>query len=118
MQFISESIDLVLERFDSINSSDDFLGSKEGLMRLDAISMRLQSIGEALKNIDKREHDFLLHAADKEYWKQIIRTRDFIPHHYIDLDSEIIFEICQNELLPLRKKIFKLQSLLKNNSAY
>ncbi len=31
------------------------MDSKEGITNLDAISMRLQSIGEALKNIDKRD---------------------------------------------------------------
>ena len=60
LQFILESISLIKKRFDGILNSDDFLASDDGLMRLDAISMRLQSIGEALKNIDKREIEIAL----------------------------------------------------------
>ena len=52
LQFILESISLIKKRFDGILNSYDFLASDDGLMILDAISMRLQSIGEALKNIE------------------------------------------------------------------
>ena len=41
LQFILESISLIKKRFDGILNSDDFLASDDGLMRLDAISMRL-----------------------------------------------------------------------------
>jgi uncharacterized protein with HEPN domain len=112
ISFILESISLIKERFEIINSSDDFLDSSDGLMRLDAISMRLQSIGEALKNIDKRESDFLLQVADKMYWSKIIKTREILTHHYIDIDAETIYSICDEKLDELEDKILKLSSLL------
>jgi len=90
LKFILESIALIKNRFEVIQVSDDFLQNDDGLMRLDAISMRLQSIGEALKNIDKRDRDFLLSVADKTYWSNIIKTREILTHHYIDIDSETI----------------------------
>ena len=105
LQFILESISLIKKRFDGILNSDDFLASDDGLMRLDAISMRLQSIGEALKNIDKRDREFLLEIADKIYWSNIIKTREIITHHYIDIDSETIFMICDEKLDDLENKI-------------
>ena len=86
INFILESIKLIKERFEAIKVSDDFLANNDGLMRLDAISMRLQSIGEALKNIDKREKELLLQVADKTYWSKIIKTREILTHHYIDID--------------------------------
>ena len=98
LKFISESIVLIEERFKPIENSDDFMKDDDGLMRLDAISMRLQSIGEALKNIDKRDHLFLLQIADKLYWSKIIKTREILTHHYIDIDSEIIYNICDEKL--------------------
>jgi uncharacterized protein with HEPN domain len=49
LSFILTSIQMIQRRFKDINSSDDFLDNDEGLDKLDAISMRLQSIGEALK---------------------------------------------------------------------
>ncbi|WP_295055883.1 HepT-like ribonuclease domain-containing protein [Sulfuricurvum sp.] len=81
IDFILESLRLINKRFISIKSSDDFLDSDEGLEKLDAISMRLQSIGEALKNLDKRQSELLLQVADKEYWSKIIRTREILTHH-------------------------------------
>ena len=113
LQFILESISLIKKRFDGILSSDDFLASDDGLMRLDAISMRLQSIGEALKNIDKRDREFLLQIADKIYWSNIIKTREIITHHYIDIDSETIFMICDEKLNDLENKISILLNKLQ-----
>ena len=113
LQFILESISLIKKRFDGILNSDDFLASDDGLMRLDAISMRLQSIGEALKNIDKRDREFLLEIADKTYWSNIIKTREIITHHYIDIDSETIFMICDEKLDDLENKISILLNKLQ-----
>lgn len=113
LQFILESISLIKKRFDGILNSDDFLASDDGLMRLDAISMRLQSIGEALKNIDKRDREFLLEVADKTYWSNIIKTREIITHHYIDIDSETIFMICDEKLDDLENKISILLNKLQ-----
>lgn len=113
LKFILESIGMIKDRFEGINNSDDFMYSKEGMMRLDAISMRLQSIGEALKNIDKRDRDFLLEVADKTYWSNIIKTREIITHHYIDIDAETIFMICDEKLQDLENKISILISRLK-----
>lgn len=110
LNFILESISLIKDRFDSINDSDDFLKNKDGLMKLDAISMRLQSIGEALKNIDKRDREFLLKVADKNYWSKIIKTREILTHHYIDIDAETIFMICDEKLVELEKNILTLKS--------
>ena len=113
LQFILESISLIKKRFDGILNSDDFLASDDGLMRLDAISMRLQSIGDALKNIDKRDREFLLEIADKIYWSNIIKTREIITHHYIDIDSETIFMICDEKLDDLENKISILLNKLQ-----
>ena len=113
LKFILESILMIKDRFEGITSSDDFMYSKEGMMKLDSISMRLQSIGEALKNIDKRDREFLLEVADKTYWSNIIKTREIITHHYIDIDSETIFMICDEKLDELEDKISILINKLK-----
>jgi len=112
LEFIFESLALVKKRFESINSSDDFLQNDAGLEKLDAIAMRLQSIGEALKNLMKREKELLLKVADETYWSEIIKTRDFISHHYVAIDAEIVFDICKHEMETLEQKILKLKSLV------
>jgi len=113
LKFILDSIEMIKKRFSGITSSDDFMYSDDGIMKLDSISMRLQSIGEALKNIDKRDRDFLLEVADKTYWSNIIKTREIITHHYIDIDSETIFMICDEKLEDLESKISILMGKLK-----
>ena len=113
LKFILESIEMIKKRFQDITCSDDFMYSDDGMTKLDSISMRLQSIGEALKNIDKRDREFLLEVADKIYWSNIIKTREIITHHYIDIDSETIFMICDEKLDDLEKKVFILMDKLK-----
>ncbi len=73
--------------------------------------MRLQSIGDAIKNIYKHNKEILLSEADDNYWSSIIKLREIISHHYIDIDidSEIIFDICKNELKLLEQIIGKVK---------
>jgi len=113
IDFILESISLINRRFKDIKTSDDFIDCDDGLDKLDAISMRIQAIGEALKNLYKNENDLLLQVADKTYWSQIIKARDFISHHYVDIDSETVFDICSNELEELNDKVLKIKKELK-----
>lgn len=105
LEYILQSIKLIQKRFSAIGQSDDFMKDDEGLEKLDSISMRLQSIGEALKNIYKTDSQALEDVAPKNYWSEIIKFREVISHHYIDIDSEIIFEICHDELSDLKEKI-------------
>jgi len=110
LDFLIESIHLIKNRFEKINDLDDFL-TDEGILILDAISMRLQAIGEALKNIEKKDKNFLLQTANKEYWSKIIKTREIISHHYINLDAEIVYMICDEKLDELEKKVVELKNL-------
>lgn len=114
LEFILESIRLIKGRFKVISSADSFLDNDENIEKLDSISMRLQSIGEALKNLYKRENELLLKAGSKDYWSEVIKTRDFISHHYIDLDAEIVFDICKNELQTLESKIIEIKKIINS----
>ena len=53
LDLIAESIHLVQERFSRIRVPDDFAFTPEGVTLLDAISMRLQVIGELVKEATK-----------------------------------------------------------------
>lgn len=76
--------------------------------------MRLQSIGEAIKNIDKREPGLLLQAADRLYWSKIIKTREILTHHYIDIDAQVIYEICAEKLDELEKKVRRVWNIAQS----
>ena len=114
LAYILLSIELIEERFAFIKTRDDFIENHAGLEKLDAISMRLQSIGEAIKNLLKRDADILLAQNEKSYWSDIIKFREIISHHYIDIDSEIVFDICTDDLSSLKSSIQKIYNNQQN----
>lgn len=106
----------------SVQSIDDLLDTEEGQEKLDSILMRMQAIGEAIKNLDKRYSDLLNNEKDSSYWSEIIKMREMISHHYLNIDAEIVFNtirsgeldelkshidhIIQRELFSSQKSIF------------
>ncbi|MCF6309438.1 MAG: DUF86 domain-containing protein [Sulfurimonas sp.] len=101
LEDVKYSLELIKTRCKDIKSSDDFLDTDVGLERLDSVSMRLIAIGEGFKNIDKLSDNKLLTNYPNIPWKQIKGIRDILSHHYFDLDAEIIFNICENNLAEL-----------------
>jgi uncharacterized protein with HEPN domain len=112
LNFILESLQIIKHRFVGINSSDDFLFDDNNLTKLDAILMRLQATGEAIKNLDKRSQELLQQVAPLDYWSKMIRMRDLISHHYTDLQADSVYEICTKHLEKLEQNILKLKELL------
>jgi uncharacterized protein with HEPN domain len=108
LEYVLLGINLIEKRFESINFSDDFLSNEIGIEKLDSISMRLQTIGEAIKNILKTDNEALLRGAPSDYWSNIVKLREIISHHYIDIDAEIVYEICDEELSELKENILKI----------
>ena len=105
------STERILKRFEKINTSDDFLDSEEGMEKLDSICMQLIAIGESLKNLDKITNSTILNKYPQIEWKKAMAMRDIISHHYFDLNSEIVYDVCENEI-PNLKKIIK--TIIKN----
>lgn len=104
LQIVLESIALIEERFSKIDVADQFVTSPEGILLLDAVSMRLQVIGELIKKIDKSEASLFERYPEIE-WSQIMKLRDIISHHYDRVDHEIIFDICKNHIPKLKSAI-------------
>jgi uncharacterized protein with HEPN domain len=105
---VRESIDLIEERFSKINEPNDFVESAEGVVLLDAISMRLQVIGESVRKIQKTDSSFLNRYSDIE-WDKIARFRDLVSHHYEQIDHEIVYDICKVHIPELKKTLKKIQ---------
>lgn len=69
-----------------------------------AVVRALEIIGEAAKNISvssKKEHPEIP-------WKEIIGSRDKMIHHYFGVDLNIVWNIIQNDLPDLKKKLGKI----------
>ena len=102
LEDIHSAIERLEERTIRVHTVDDFLGSSEGLVLLDATCMLLIAIGESLKNLDKTTDGLLLPTYPSVPWKNIKGMRDIIAHHYFDIDADQILWIVKNEILPLK----------------
>lgn len=102
---VLSAIDRLQERTKGVRSVDDFLGSDNGMVLLDATCMLLIAIGESLKNLDKVTDGMLLPTYPSVPWEKVKGLRDIISHHYFDIDADQIFWIMANEMTPLRSAI-------------
>lgn len=65
--------------------------------------MQLIAVGKGVKNLDKETDKKLLLNYPEIAWKEVAGLRDIISHHYFDLNAEIVFDVCQNHITPLKK---------------
>lgn len=105
LEDIFSAIERLEERTKSVRSIDDFIGSSENMVLLDATCMLLIAIGESLKNLDKTTKGQLLPTYPSIPWKNVKGLRDIIAHHYFDVDAAQILWIIQNEIKPLKQAI-------------
>jgi uncharacterized protein with HEPN domain len=111
---VAESACLVQERFSRIKVPDDLVRSSEGLTILDAITMRLQVIGESVKRIRKMDFS-LLETYPEIEWEKITRFRDLVSHHYDRVDHEIVFDICKVHIPRLIAVVERMRTSLSED---
>jgi len=100
---IIESVDKILGRSKTVKTPRDFLKSERSLEKLDSICMQLIAVGEGIKNFDKLTRKRVLTNYPEFEWKKAMGMRDILSHHYFDLNSEIVFDVCKNEIPKLKK---------------
>ena len=105
---ILNSVQIVLDRFEVVDSIEFFTDTPKGLERLDSICMQLIAIGESLKNIDKITDKKLLKKYPQVDWRGAKGIRDIISHHYFDIDAEEIFYVCDTKLPTLKTTLKKI----------
>lgn len=76
---VIECVDIIESRFIEIKTPEDFVESVNGVEKLDSISMRLQTIGEIINKIYKKEAA-LLEKYPQVKWNDIIGLRNVISH--------------------------------------
>ena len=99
------SAQTITKRFEPITSPDDFIASEEGLEKLDAISMQLIALGENVKNLDKVTGGSLLSRYPQIEWKRVMGMRDVLSHHYFDVDSEVVYAVCDRHMGQLAETV-------------
>jgi len=113
LQQVYHAVELILKRFGSIETINDFTNTPEGMEKLDSICMQLIVIGEGLKNFDKVTDNSILCQYPQIVWKKVKGLRDIITHHYIDINAEAIYEICKNKIPSLKNTI---KTILKDKN--
>ena len=113
LEQIIDAIETVQERCLFAKCEDDFYDTKEGQEKLDSICMKLIAVGESLKKIDHITDKKLLSQYPQIEWRKIKGIRDFISHHYFDLDADVIFGICQNNIDDLFVTLKEIRDDLK-----
>lgn len=103
LEVMDHALALITSRFEKIEAQETFVLSDYNLILLDSIAMRLQNVAEKIKVIER-------HSPG--YWNKlgidaqpIIRFRDFISHHYEDMEYEILMDVCRNDLPNLTQKV-------------
>lgn len=103
VQHILDAIEKI-EKFSDGVSVDDFLNLNE---KQSAIIMQLSIIGEMVKRISEENK-----GKVELPWRDIAGFRDRIVHDYFNIDLDVVWETCQNDLFELKEKIvFLLNSL-------
>ena len=113
MDEIEEAFSRIDRRFSIIKTPDDFVNSDDGLDRLDAIAMMLIAIGENIKKIDKITQGELIARHPEIQWPGVKGVRDVLAHDYFNIDNEEIYNICSNDLQPLKLALRKMREALK-----
>ena len=113
---ISSSLQEVKKRSENISTPNDFLISETGVILMDSICMKLSAVGESIKNLDKITNHELLPKYSEIPWKNVMGVRDFIVHHYFEVDADVIFSICKNDVPLLISVINRMIEDLKQGN--
>jgi uncharacterized protein with HEPN domain len=70
----------------------------------DASLMRLQALGENLKRISQK-HSFVITDLAYPEVDNVIRFRDYVSHHYEQLEHEVVFTVCAIKIPELKSCI-------------
>lgn len=107
-----EACGLITAWNENVTSSDDYLTSPEGMQKMAASCMLIESIGEGVKKIDRLTSGLLYDKFPNTQWKEIMGLRDHIAHGYFNIDADIIFDVVKTEIPTLKDTLAELAKLL------
>lgn len=114
LEFVIERIERTIKDTSGLTSYQDFLLTPEGSLLFDATCMRLQTIGETMKQIDAITTSQLLKFYPEIPWRNIVGLRNIISHEYLSIDPEQMFDIVRNELPSLLPVIHRILADIGN----
>lgn len=109
LNMVLDSIQIIQDRTKHIEVGDDFLLSPDNMFILDGVCMKLIFIGESIKNIDKKTQGKLFGNYPEIPWKDIMKQRDLIAHHYFRIDADSICATIKEDLPYLYQALMKIK---------
>lgn len=98
-----------IEKLERYLQGFDYAKFQEDMKTIDAVVRNVEVIGEVANNLTR---DFRSEHTQVE-WRKIIGTRNRIIHGYASVDLEIIWNITQNDLSPLKIEVENILEGLK-----
>ena len=95
--YILESIEFI-EQYTNGLAYEDFSVHPE---RQDAVMKRIENIGEAVRNLPEE----FKQAHGSMPWQDIVDMRNFLIHEYFGVDSQLLWDVVQRDLPPLKKLV-------------
>ena len=105
LHFAQQQADFILKSTADVRSKQDFLLSMSGMVLFNSTCMCLQSIGEAIWQVDNKTEGKLFSKYPEIPWKQIIGMRNILSHEYLSIDPDLIFDIISQEIEPLKETL-------------
>lgn len=104
LSHILESIELI-ELFLKDETYESFYTSRE---KQDAVTRRLEIIGEVVRNLPKE----ILDQKPEISWKGIVAMRNLLIHEYFDVSIKQVWLVVVQDLKPLKKAVQELLQAL------
>jgi uncharacterized protein with HEPN domain len=105
---ILKAIARIEKSLESLDKSD--LGDDDE--KIDSILFNMMTIGEAAKHIPQNLRDKNPDIA----WSAIGRFRDFVVHHYFDIDLDKVWMILETDIPELKQQVETLlQAIAKDD---
>ena len=101
-----DAIDKIAKYLDGV----DYKEFSDNDMMIDAIAREIEIIGEAASNVSKKFQN----KYDEILWSKMIGMRNKIIHDYFDVDIDIIWDTCQNNLKELGDQIMIILTKIEN----
>ena len=109
LRFLTMKAEQTVNRTEHITDYHQFLVSPDAMDLFDATTLRVQVVGEMLKQIDDMTGGKLLRPLYPEIpWRSVFGMRNFISHEYSVVDPENIFYTVKDDFPELIKVLHRI----------